>query len=495
MHLLQNKVHPKVHNVHKGLFTLYLDRNMILQLLQEHGISPKRVSSHHGGEYHSPCPGCGGTDRFHVWPEQNDGQGSWWCRQCDAGGDCIQFLMDYSGLSFRDAAKRTGKELTAQQRNYTPRAPKTSAPAAKQLTPREVHSPQHSWQLQAHKLILHAAEALQQNSEQLKYLQTRGISPQQAAKFSLGFVGGQKPAVFSSRSKWGLEPKPNNKKPDALWIPRGIVIPNIIGDEVNSIRIRRPKQDRTGQLADLSYHVMPGSGTAPLLSYHGQRTIVVVEAQLDAILIDQHAGDITGVLALGNDSARPDGNAHKALKQASLILVALDNDESGQQSAQKWLDWYDTAAICTPPHGKDPGDYHQDHNGDIRHWLCQHIPAVWTTPKKPRPAATKSAPTEPDQPIRKIMRRKDGTYLGIVSDPAIKQAYARQTGYNVITFDEVDHLATMEENAREQWLIDNDPRRQIIDGPKPDQDITLQAANIFNGSITGNEPQQPEQSK
>jgi DNA primase len=459
---------------------------MILQLLQEHGISPKRVSSHQGGEYHSPCPRCGGTDRFHAWPEQNEGQGSFWCRQCDLGGDAIKFLMEYNGLSFRDAATRTGKELDAPQRRYTPAVPKTDQPAAKDLTPREITTPQQNWQLQAHKLILHAAEALQQNPEQLQYLQTRGISPHQAMKWSLGFVGGDKPAVFSARSKWGLEPKQNNKKPDALWIPRGIVIPNIIGDEVNSIRIRRPKQDRTGQLADLHYHVMPGSGTAPLLSYHGQRTIVVVEAQLDAILVDQYASDIAGVLALGNDSARPDERAHQALKQASLILVALDNDDSGQQSAQKWLDWYDTATICPVPQGKDPGDFHQDHNGDIRHWLCQHIPAVWTAPKKPRPTATKPT-SKKEEKLYAIKRRKDGSIIALVEDPSIKESVARQNNCNVITYAEVEMLEKMEPQAREQWLLDNDPRREWIHGDDHGKNMVLQTAHIFKDGILAQE--------
>jgi phage/plasmid primase-like uncharacterized protein len=51
----------------------------------------KHVSANKGGEYHSPCPVCGGNDRFHVWPNQDGGEtaqragvpGTWWCRACD----------------------------------------------------------------------------------------------------------------------------------------------------------------------------------------------------------------------------------------------------------------------------------------------------------------------------------------------------------------------------------------------------------------------------
>lgn len=72
-------------------------------------VSLKRVSSTSGGEYAGPCPVCGGTDRFHIWPEA----GNYWCRQCQKKGDTIQYLRDVRGLSFRDAARMVGRDLDA----------------------------------------------------------------------------------------------------------------------------------------------------------------------------------------------------------------------------------------------------------------------------------------------------------------------------------------------------------------------------------------------
>ena len=227
-------------------------------------------------------------------------------------------------------------------------------------------------------MIIDAGEALQGNSEQLSYLAQRGISSQQAVKWSLGFIGGQKDCLFSSRTRWGLEPKAENRKPDALWIPRGLVIPTVINDQVDSIRIRRPEADRRHTLPTLSYHVMPGSGSVSLLNYKTQMAIVVVESQLDAILLDQLAGDLVGVLALGNNSARPDDTAHNALMTTNMILVALDNDEAGQTSLKKWLQWYDTAVAATIPAGKDPGEAYQ-RGVDLRQWIVSLLPSVWTT--------------------------------------------------------------------------------------------------------------------
>lgn len=63
--------------------------------------------SRSGPEYHGPCPLCGGTDRFTVWPEQGE-TGRAWCRQCNWKGDAIQLLRDRDGLSFMEAKHSLG---------------------------------------------------------------------------------------------------------------------------------------------------------------------------------------------------------------------------------------------------------------------------------------------------------------------------------------------------------------------------------------------------
>ena len=71
-------------------------------------VTLRRAGSTGGGEYCGPCPWCGGTDRFRVWPEA----GNYWCRQCNRKGDAIQYLRDCRGLSYPEAAKLVGKPLT-----------------------------------------------------------------------------------------------------------------------------------------------------------------------------------------------------------------------------------------------------------------------------------------------------------------------------------------------------------------------------------------------
>ena len=87
----------------------------VLELVGIAGISPKKVASTKGGEYHSACPACGGNDRFHVWPEQHGGNGSYWCRRCSKSGDNIQFLIDFEGLKGYSA-----RQITEMQKNRWP---------------------------------------------------------------------------------------------------------------------------------------------------------------------------------------------------------------------------------------------------------------------------------------------------------------------------------------------------------------------------------------
>lgn len=61
--------------------------NPILDVFDGHDL--KRI----GREHHGPCPICGGSDRFTVWPHE----GRAWCRQCKALGDSVTWAMRRNG--------------------------------------------------------------------------------------------------------------------------------------------------------------------------------------------------------------------------------------------------------------------------------------------------------------------------------------------------------------------------------------------------------------
>lgn len=81
----------------------------------------KRVANTNNGEYHGPCPFCGGKDRFIVQPFTCEG-GRWSCRQCTPRWqDAIAYVMrrDTNG-SFKEALKvlelSTSRDMPRQNR-------------------------------------------------------------------------------------------------------------------------------------------------------------------------------------------------------------------------------------------------------------------------------------------------------------------------------------------------------------------------------------------
>jgi DNA primase len=307
-----------------------------------HQYKLKKVAGTYGGEYAGPCPSCGGTDRFHIWPEK----GRFWCRGCGLKGDEVDFLRTFEGLSFKEACERTGKDI-AGRRSSDVRSRSAWEPRA--IEPREA-----AWQEKAEAFIRWAQDRL---ADVLPSLLDRGISEETARRFRLG---GCPKDLWRTCEAWGLPEKKNDQgKSKKLWIPAGLVIP--YGTPVERIRIRRPE-------GEPRYYLLPGSGTAAMLIRGGGQAVVIVESELDAMLIHQDAGELVDVAALGNAQARPDTTAVSFLA-GKKILVALDSDQAGAKEAWNW--WsrhFPKAKRWIPIRGKDPSE--SKRNGlNLKEWI------------------------------------------------------------------------------------------------------------------------------
>jgi len=357
----------------------------------------KRVATTKGGEYHGPCPSCGGKDRFHVWPQENHGEGSWWCRQCGSGGDGIQYLRDFENMTFKEACNRLGKELKKPMHAMTPRIPTAKNTPTKPETPSPLPQapftpgardpePPDTWMEKAESFVTWATQQLlyvKQTRRQppedpgatqcRQWLEARGINEIEMQVRRLGYNPGEKEKdIFRPRSAWGLPPdlKENgqNKK---LWIPRGLVIPNLQKGRVTRLRIRRPE-------GDPRYYVIPGSRMDCMLTKHlpGRPAYTIVESELDLILVNNEAGDMTGTIALGNSSRKPDPATWEALQKARIVLIALDHDPAGDHAARWWSAQIKNTRRILPPKGKDPGEAYQA-GVNIRAWIGDHLPKGW----------------------------------------------------------------------------------------------------------------------
>src|SRR5579862_9278094 len=161
---------------------------MLFELVQASGLHPKRTSSTQGGEFHSACPDCGGSDRFTIWPKK----GRYWCRQCKKSGDEIQFCRDFMGMSFQEACLRVGSKTV-----------KTSV----DRKPAPVSFPSQSWEEKGRKFVESSHQRLLIDPIGLNSLKIRGLTLETIQRYSLGW---NPITSFPDREEWGLEKRVEN---------------------------------------------------------------------------------------------------------------------------------------------------------------------------------------------------------------------------------------------------------------------------------------------
>lgn len=394
----------------------------ILDLLRTK-VEPTRIrkaSGAKGGEWHSPCPLCGGTDRFSVFPEQEGGElcqkygllGTWACvRGCGKGGDLISWFTEIEGLTFKAACAELKIPMEGAdkvKRGYRPlRMPQRAASSS--FEPQTYAEPAEKWRQSATKLAIAAKERLLQTTPILKYLAARGLSQEAVDRYGLGYIEGEKEhpeCLFRPRASYGLPPKigKEGKQIRAFRIPRGITIPAWSDSgQALRIRIRRRDIDRDkSNPRDPKYLLVPQPDqpySAPLLLppegiSPDLATWVVTEAELDAMAIHHACAGKVGAISILTAKGKPDRRAHGLLTRSARILVALDADEDkddgsnpGAEGWRWWKQTYPQARLWPVPEGKDPGEAYSL-GIDLAEWISAGLPGCVSL------SSTKSEPAD-----------------------------------------------------------------------------------------------------
>ena len=426
----------------------------LLEIASKNG----RTYKQHGDEYHGPCPSCGGTDRFHVWPEQGD-YGTFWCRGCTLAGDAIEYLMKIEGFTFPQACRELGKELPEMEEYQAPHFKRTAA-ASETFTPRETTSASDLWIQHATKLVDWSHQQLLGNPDQLAWLAGRGIDFEAVTRYRLGWNSGENGNdLYRAREAWGLDTvlKPDGKTKKKLWLPLGLVIPCYEGCTLARIRIRIPNDRRTGTKS-LPYYLVPGSSTVTFVTVPYAKAWIITEAELDAIAVAAAAGDLVGAMAMGNSTSGPTEYACDQLQDALWIGNALDYDpkineqgvyeNAGGTGGLRWLKHFPQAERWPVPVGKDPGDAFKA-GINLREWVKSGLPPALILPPPPkRTAKPASAPASQDvnlgavipaappesetAPIVVTRTAQDGRTFHITND---QNEYSRLVAIGEIVFD------------------------------------------------------------
>jgi len=325
----------------------------VLSLAQGDDLNPKRVASTNGGEYHSPCPGCGGRDRFIIWDETD----RYLCRQCQKKGDAIQYYRDFRGMSYPQACEALRVE---PKRRSSPSLRRNSTPI---FTPQNISPPPAIWQSKAQEFIDVCHKQLLQTPFAFELFRTRGFTLEMIEKFRFGW---NPIDLWFARSDWGLEEAEGKK----LWLPQGLVIP--IFDPLTGrpckLKVRRNDHEVP------KYVEISGSMQSPavFLSPSMKLIAVITEAEFDAMLVHQFAADLCFTVALGGSTKRPDVYCDQLLRATERIIFALDVDQAGANAFRWWKASYSNLQLWLPPVGKSPGDAWVE-GIDLRYWIVEGI--------------------------------------------------------------------------------------------------------------------------
>lgn len=403
----------------------------ILALAQARIPGLRKVARTGGGELHGPCSVCGGTDRFVVnGTGGKDGRGLYWCRNesCTARGDAVSLLQLLDGGGPAEAFRTLGiGSTTLPNGRWTP-------PALPSAPQEPVEPPPALWRSRA--LALHRkAESLlwsEAGNKARSYLHSRGLTDDTIRAGRLGLIPAD---TYDDRAKWGLDLHDTAGRPlTRLRLSRGILIPYWFEEELWRLEVRRPvtpadfevrdrgalpwaQQDATGkvwralcavpyarvsQLADTlnldeyvvaevvqwlleqklvqspaKYVTVAGSANAVwgLQSIDPARPGVLVEGVINALTIQQEAGDLVNVAALGatTHGRRPRWVA--PLMRWAGQLIALDSDldaGKGDAAAAWWLDVLQPTALRWRPLANDPNAMLLAGH-DVRGWVAAGV--------------------------------------------------------------------------------------------------------------------------
>ena len=310
----------------------------------------QKVANTKGGVWKGPCPWCGGSDRFSIYPFDGD-DGHYICNQCKKSGDPIQFERDFHGLSFEDAIEKLGIKHKFEKTNPSRKEKKNTGP--KPWEPRVIKPPSPVWVDKATQFVFTSYKYLlsAQGKPYRDYLNERGIPNETIKAARLGY--NPAPAQYSYDA-FGLPPERDKSgREKTIWIPPGVIIPYFDpSGKLRRIRIRNAED-----FAKNPYVLLTG-GTTEYFIYPGHvpgRPTIAVEAELDGWCVWAAAGDLVNVMAVGNNTTRPDAGAYEILSKASRVLCAFDNDDGGLGEYVWWREHL-KASWWAVPRGKDPGE-------------------------------------------------------------------------------------------------------------------------------------------
>jgi len=304
----------------------------------------KKVSSHRSGEWHGPCPVCGGSKRFRIQPNHGD-YGYFKCRDCGVGGDDVNYLVEIRGKPIAEAMRELRGRATLTQ-------PVRDAPKP------SVRTDDNAWQNAARILCEEAHLCLLSvgGDRGMQYLKSRGLKDETIRGAGLGYISA---ARNETAGKWGMTGKD-------VYVPGPCVaIPRYRAERICGVKFRQLE----GQPKYLQV-----SGSQPVL--YGADNIkheylIMTEGEFDCLLLRQETGGLCDVATIGSASSDIPAEDILSLTSVNKALLAYDLDDAGMKGSVKIASDY-PGFICNARSPGDITDYHMQGNS-LRHWAVEEL--------------------------------------------------------------------------------------------------------------------------
>ena len=294
-----------------------------------------------GGRWWGKCPFHGGgqekTPSFKVDPDLK----MYHCFGCNKGGSVIGFVMEMDKLSFPEAIKSLAHKMSIEI-IYEEGTSSDTEDNSKKEELYELYR----------RLTLTFQHFLKEDAGALKYINDRGISPEMAETFKLGFAPADRSFLHRFLNEKGYS--------DDFLEKSGLFSSKYKNNPLFAGRLIFPISDRQGRIVAFGGRALPGTvqhdGNEPPkyinspeteIYKKGQtlfaidlakpemrlsKTVYLAEGYMDVIALHQ-AGVTNAVAPLG--TAFTDDQGIWLRRWAENVILILDDDEAGQKAAYK----------------------------------------------------------------------------------------------------------------------------------------------------------------
>lgn len=322
------------------------------------------------GSFKAPCPfHAEKTPSFHISRERQ----IWHCFGCDKGGDIFAFVMEMEGMSFPEALRHLGRRAGVEVPEFKPQPKQVTDARDSLLAIHEIAQKFYAKILRDHPEGKPARE----------YLEKRGIAPDLAEKFGLGYVPDRWDALtrfLSSRgftnqqiidAGFGLRKKSGEGLLDRfrhrLMIPLSDPVGSVVGFTARTIGLGQTVTPEAPKYMNSPESPIYRKGEV-LYGLHlaktGIRTakcVIIVEGNLD--VVSSHKAGVENIVA-SSGTALTEAQLRTLSRYTKQLVFALDEDAAGFAAARrafeiartKFPDLDVRCLIIPKDAGKDPDE-------------------------------------------------------------------------------------------------------------------------------------------